>query len=129
MDKKIFGISLAGMLTVPTLIAAQLVKKEGDVDTSLKMSFPAGKLNTTLETVANYVIGILVLVAVFYIIRAGYEFVTANGEAEKIDTARKSIMYAAIGIIIALLAKGIVNFVIGAMQGGGGATGGNNGVY
>ena len=107
---------MLSLLIMPTLILAEpLIDANATPDTSLKVTLPSSPLNQTLDTVASYVIGILVLVAVFYIIRAGYEFVTANGDQEKISQARSSIMYAAIGIIIALIAKGIVNFIVGAI--------------
>lgn len=119
MNKKVLGTSAAVLLTSPLLAFAALVTSGGEPDTAMKIAFPTGSLSTITETVANYVIGILVLIAVFYIIKAGYEFVTASGDSDKVNLARQSVMYAAIGIIIALLAKGIVNFVIGAIGTGG----------
>jgi len=88
---------------------------EGKVDANLnKDRFNTNDLTTTLNQVANYVVGILIVVAIFYILWAAYDFVTSSGSEEKVNGARRKIMYAAIGVIVALLAKGIVALVIGA---------------
>lgn len=72
-------------------------------------------IDQTLNTVANYVIGILVVVAVFYIIWAGYTFVAHGTDPDAVAKARQRIMFAGIGIIVALLAKGIVGLVLNAV--------------
>jgi len=74
--------------------------------------FATGNVEAMLNTVANYTVGVLVMVAIFYILWAGYTFVTSSGETDKVNAARQRIMYAAIGIVVALLAKGIVALVL-----------------
>lgn len=59
--------------------------------------------------VISYVIG---FVAVLMIIIAGLKFVTANGNSENISSARNTILYAMIGVAIAVIAPLIVRFVI-----------------
>jgi len=73
-------------------------------------------IDQTLNTVANYVVGVLIIMAVFYIIWAGYTFVTSAGDPDKVGEARKRIMYAGIGIVVALLAKGIVGLILAAIN-------------
>lgn len=64
----------------------------------------------------NRVIGTLLLligiVAVIYIIIGGYKYITANGDASKIGSAKNTIMYAVIGLVVAMAAYAIVTFVI-----------------
>jgi len=85
----------------------------GDIGKNIKMSDQP--IDQTLNTIANYVIGALIIMAVFYVIWAGYTFVTSAGDSEKVNTARQRIMYAAIGIVVALLAKGIISLVLSAV--------------
>jgi TRAP-type C4-dicarboxylate transport system permease small subunit len=104
---------------VPTLIFADGIMPTansglaGSIGTGVHMS--TQPLDQTLNTIANYVIGVLIIVAVFYVIWAGYSFVMSNGDPEKTGEARKRIMFAAIGIIVALLAKGIISLVLSAI--------------
>jgi hypothetical protein len=87
----------------------------GDIGKNVKMVDTP--IDQTLNTIANYVIGVLIIVAVFYVIWAGYTFVTSSGDTDKINQARQRIMYAAIGIVVALLAKGIISLVLSAVSG------------
>ncbi len=79
-------------------------------------SFSNQSLVGVVETIGSYVIGILVIVAVFYVLWAAYTFITAAGDTEKITSARNRIMYAGIGIIVALLARGIIALVLQVAQ-------------
>ncbi len=66
---------------------------------------------SAIDTITNLVFGILLAVAVLAIIYAGFLFITAGGVSEKITTARTTLLYAVIGIVIALLARGVVNYL------------------
>src|SRR5690349_17338854 len=58
----------------------------------------------------SIVIGII---AVIMIIIAGFRFVTANGDSGNITSARQSIIYAVIGLIVAAASQAFVVFVLG----------------
>lgn len=51
------------------------------------------------------------LAAVGYVIYGGVLFVTAQGESDKTKKARQTVINALIGLVIALLAAGIVSFI------------------
>lgn len=57
--------------------------------------------------VASWVFAIFVAISVIFIVISAFEFVTAQGDPAKITKARMSLVYAVIGIAIALLAVGI----------------------
>lgn len=59
--------------------------------------------------------GIFAAVAVVVIIIAAINFTTAEGDPDKISRAKKTIIYAAIGLIICLLAEAIVLTVLGRL--------------
>jgi cytochrome bd-type quinol oxidase subunit 2 len=52
------------------------------------------------------------VVAVIMLIIAGIMFVTSDGDASKVASARQTALYALIGVIVALVAQGIVVFVL-----------------
>jgi hypothetical protein len=57
----------------------------------------------------------LMALSLIMIVIAGFTYVTANGNAEKVGKASKIILYAVVGIAVALLAKGlpaiVANFI------------------
>jgi TRAP-type C4-dicarboxylate transport system permease small subunit len=66
-------------------------------------------------------LGFLGLIAVIMIIYGGFTYVTAAGKQEAVDSAKKTILYAIVGIVIILLSFAIVNTVLGVASDGGGA--------
>ena len=85
---------------------------------------------TLMETVTgilNVVVGIIAVMAVIVVIIGGVFFVTSQGDAGKVARARNTILYGVIGLVVALLAFAIVNFVLGAVFGGGSGSGGGTG--
>ncbi len=68
-------------------------------------------LKETVINILNWLLGIMALVAVVMIIIGGFTWLTAGGNEEKVDKAKKIISAAVIGLIIVLLAWAIVIFV------------------
>lgn len=70
-------------------------------------------LMTTVNTIINVVLGVIGLVAVVMIILGGVQYTTSSGDAAKVKKAKDTILYGIIGLVVALLAFAIVNFVLG----------------
>lgn len=70
-----------------------------------------------IKTVVNVLIFLIGAIAVIMIIIGGIRYVTSNGDANSTKGAKDTILYAVIGIIVAILAYAIVNFVIDAFSG------------
>jgi len=68
--------------------------------------------------IINLVTGILGVVAVIVIIVGGIQYVLSTGDAGKVAHARDTILYGVIGLIIAVVAFAIVNFVLSSIFGG-----------
>ncbi len=68
-------------------------------------------LKQTVINILNLALGLLALVAVVMIIIGGFTWLTASGNEEKVDKAKKIISAAVIGLIIVLLAWAVVIFV------------------
>jgi hypothetical protein len=60
----------------------------------------------------NIVYFVLGIVAVVVIILAGYQYLTANGEAQKAAKAMQTILFAVIGLVVVIMAFAITNFVL-----------------
>lgn len=63
-------------------------------------------------TVINAILGLVGIVAVVTMIIGGISFITSQGDPGKVAKARNTILYGVIGIVVALLAFAIVNFVL-----------------
>lgn len=74
-----------------------------------------GKAGDRLYTVVNSIITILLIVvgivAVVMIIISGFKYITSGGDATKVASAKNTIIYALVGLIVVALAKAIVYFV------------------
>ena len=57
--------------------------------------------------ITNIVFVFVIAIAVILLILAGYNFLSSSGDAAKVTTARNMVLFAAIGIAIAILAKAI----------------------
>lgn len=69
-------------------------------------------LMSTINTVINVIIGIIGMLAVIMIIVGGINFVLSQGDTAKVTKARNTILYGVVGLVVALLAFAIVNFVL-----------------
>lgn len=81
----------------------------------LDFTFPGGiaKVLLALVEIALRVGG---LVAVGFIIYGGFKFILSNGEPDRAAGARQTIINALVGLVIAILATGIVSFLGGAIK-------------
>ena len=69
-------------------------------------------LMDTLQVIINVIIGVVGFIAVVMIIIGGISYTTSAGDAGRVKKAKDTIMYGIIGLVIALLAFAIVNFVL-----------------
>lgn len=71
--------------------------------------------DAAINNLLKMVFGIGAGVALIVIIIAGIQFILSRGEAEKNAKARRSIIYAAIGLAVCATAFSIVRFVVGKL--------------
>lgn len=65
---------------------------------------------TTVSTILSTMFGILGVIAMMVIVISGMMFVLSRGEPEKAAKARRGVIYASVGLILAILAVAIVRF-------------------
>ena len=75
------------------------------------LSKPDG-LSNTLKNATNIVLFIAGALAVIMIIYGSIRFMTAHGNEKQVESARLIVTYSVIGLIIAILAYALVNFVL-----------------
>lgn len=82
-----------------------------------------GDLFTTIQGIINWVLAALGIVAVIMMIIGGVTYMTSQGDPGKTKKAKDTILYGIIGLIVALLAYAIVNFVLANIFGNSGTNG------
>ena len=114
MKKIILGIVIVSFLLMPVAMTGLSVIS-ADFPTTDSSDSPHGlettSVTASLENIADWIFYILIGVAVLFIVIAGIEYVTAQGDPEKIKAAGQKVLYALIGIVVAALAKGLVLLV------------------
>lgn len=70
-------------------------------------------LNGLVGKIVNIISIIVGIIAVIMIIIGGFKYITSGGDAGKVTSAKNTILYAVIGIVIVALAQFIVKFVLG----------------
>lgn len=71
-----------------------------------------------IETLLMNVYIVAGIVAVIVIIIGGIRYTTSGSESSNIKAAKDTILYAVVGLIVAILSYAIVNFVLGRFSGG-----------
>lgn len=66
----------------------------------------------TITAIINVALGLLGIIAVVIILYAGFQWMTAGGNEEKVTEARARIIQGVIGLAIILSAYAIANYVI-----------------
>lgn len=75
-----------------------------------------------LTTVTNVLLFVVGAISVIMVIIGGFRYVVSGGNSANITTAKNTILYAVVGLIIAIMAYALVNFVIGSFVSGSGGT-------
>ena len=72
----------------------------------------SGSLLPLVQNGVNVFLFIIGAVAVVMIVWGGFKYVTSRGESADVTSAKNTILYAVVGLIVAILAYAIVDFVI-----------------
>ena len=120
---KIAILSIVALVGVVAFVPSQvaLADAAGDITTGINdvggnEGGNAVSLGTRIRTVVNILLYILGAIAVVMIVIGGVRYATSNGDSSAIKGAKDTILYAVIGLIVAIMAYAIVNFVVGAFN-------------
>ncbi len=79
-------------------------------DTSADQS-SATKVQNIVTTVINIFSIVVGIIAVIMIVLGGFKYITSGGDSGNITSAKNTIVYAVIGLVIVALAQVVVKFV------------------
>jgi len=86
--------------------------KSGSYSASYSLNVPNPSGNP-LTTALNIVIGVVAALSLLFVVIGGFRYVLSDGNPQAASTAKSTIIYAIVGLVVALSAELIVSFVIG----------------
>lgn len=115
------ALSVAGVFA-PTANAADDLTLSGGANTAKGSDQVSCLFGTTAEgcegntgifrTIVNVVLFLIGAISVIMLVIGGIKYTVSNGDSNAVTSAKNTIMYAIVGLIIAILAFAVVNFVI-----------------
>lgn len=111
---------IAGMLLVPTLAlgVAPVANAQYNLESGTKaaqgegMKDEVGDANSLVKNIVNVILWVVGILSVIMLIWGGIRYITSAGDSNKVTAAKNTIMYAVVGLVIAILAFAITNFVM-----------------
>lgn len=79
---------------------------------STSVADPLTGSNGVLHNVTRLIALFAGVAAVIVMIIAGFSYITSNGEPEAVSRAKKTIIFAAIGLVAIIAGQAIINYVI-----------------
>lgn len=74
-------------------------------------------LQEGIKTIVNVLLFLIGAIAIIMLIIGGIRYTTSNGDSAQVQSAKNTVLYAVVGLVIALIAYAIVNFVISTLAG------------
>lgn len=74
--------------------------------------FASGGIFSIISNVLIFLVG---AIAVIYLIIGGLRYVTSGGDSKAVTAAKDTILYAVIGIVVAVISYALVNFVLSSL--------------
>jgi len=117
--KKTYQLVIFGLLSMPTLVFAAFddindkygignnnpgIGGNGDV-----------QILAVIVKIVEWLLGFVGALAVLMIIVAGIMYLTSGGDEGRVENAKRWLIYAIVGLIVALLGWVIVSTIIGAL--------------
>lgn len=120
--------ALATPALVPAMASAQTDQISGGLSCGVDLNASgtacpvdttgaSDKVNSLLKTVINVFSIVVGVVAVIMIIVGGLKYITSGGDSGNVSSAKNTIIYALVGLVIVALAQFIVRFVLGKATG------------
>lgn len=108
-----FGIGLVGPEDVFASAKDQLCQGSGGSGgANCTHAGESNDLSTIIKNIVNILLFLVGAVAVIMIVISGFRYTTANGDQSSVKAAKDTLLYAIVGVIVAIASYAIVNFVL-----------------
>jgi hypothetical protein len=108
--RNLIAFSILSLLFLPLAGAVALEVGIEEVESEIEL----GKrdIRATIASIINVAMGLLGIIAVGIILIGGFQWMTAGGNEESVDKAKKRIIQGVIGLAIILASWAIARFVL-----------------
>ncbi len=109
------GITTASLVVMSQITHAQFVDDAKAGIEDINSGGSPGTVPGILQNVVNLLLFLVGAASVIMLIIGGFRFVMSSGDSQAAANARNTVLYSIIGIIVAVAAYGIVNWVLGRL--------------
>ena len=106
------GVSAALQINNVNVVRATDMTLSGGVSSSQGDDVPQDLAGEVFKNVVNILLFIIGAVSVIMLIYGGIRYTTSGGNANSVTAAKNTIMYSIIGLVVAILAFAVVQFVV-----------------
>ena len=106
------GVSAALQINNVNVVRATDMTLSGGVSSSQGDDVPQDLAGDVFKNVVNILLFIIGAVSVIMLIYGGIRYTTSGGNANSVTAAKNTIMYSIIGLVVAILAFAVVQFVV-----------------
>ena len=109
MKQKLLSLALISFLFFPTLVLAIIPNGNGGGSITPLPRSPVQSISGAVDVLSfilNILFTVLMIAAVFFLLLAGFYYLTAQGDASKAIKAHSMLLYAAVAIAVGLTAQG-----------------------
>ena len=110
------GVSAALQINNVNVVRATDMTLSSGVSSSQGDDVPQDLAGDVFKNVVNILLFIIGAVSVIMLIYGGIRYTTSGGNANSVTAAKNTIMYSIIGLVVAILAFAVVNFVVKQMM-------------
>ena len=123
--KKLFAgamtLGVLGLLALPTIAGATADASDcgtglGQIPCVSGLGLGTVSLSELIRSIIQVILGFLGVIAVLIILWGGFIWMTAAGEPDKVDKAKKMIYSGIIGLVVIFAAYAIATFVFSQLQ-------------
>ena len=106
----VLSLAVAAVAVVmPIALPSASAQFKSGLDAARTQEMSTKPIGTTIGEVVNIFLYFVGAVAVIVVIWGGFQYITSSGDSQKATTAKNTIMYAVIGIVVVVMSYAIVN--------------------
>lgn len=109
----ITGVGAMALPATPAMAVNVFDQCKGNSASKVCAAQTKDNANSMIKTVINLLLTALGIIAVIMIVIGGVRYTTSQGDSSGLKSAKDTIIYAVVGLVVAMLSYSIVNFVLG----------------
>ena len=114
----VFGLATLSTVSLSNNVSAQVSDGIGAATTSEMEGRKIDGDSGLVKSVVNILLWVIGILSIIMIIFSGIRYVTSAGDASKTKAAQNTLIYSVVGLIVAIMAWAIVDFVVNKFASG-----------